>query len=309
MVVVEAGRRVQGPLAGHLLGLLGADMLRIEPTDGDALRGMPPMAGDCSARFLALNRGKRVVEADLWSPAGRGAVLDAVAAADAFVHNWAPGKAAQLGLDHPDLAAVNRRLVSAHASGWGEALGPNPPPGTDFMVQAYAGLPDHLTPLGEAPTGSLMTLLDVLGGLVASSGVLAGLLGRERDGRGRRVRSSLLSAATLLQAQCIHRGSTGRPEFGVFGVPLPAVDGHLVLSRTAPPYAVTAALGIGDLADVPAAIAAAPVASSLERLTAAGVDAVRACPDPSELASDPWVATLLHRDRCALVGPPWRFTA
>ena len=309
MVVVEAGRRVQGPLAGHVLGLLGADVIRIEPTGGDALRGMPPMAGDCSARFLALNRGKRRVEADLWNPAGRRAVQDAVREADAFVHNWAPGKAEQLGLDHDRLAAVNPRLVSAHASGWGDVLGANPPPGTDFMVQAYAGLPDHLTPLGEAPAGSLMTLLDVLGGLVAAGGVLAGLFGRERDGRGRRVRSSLLSAATLLQAQCGDRGSGGRPGFGAFGVPLPAVDGDLVITRTAAPSAVIAALGVEDLEDVPTAIAAAPVASSLERLTAAGIDAVRACPDPGELADDPWVATQLHRDRCAFVRPPWRFTA
>ncbi len=307
MVVVEAGRRVQGPLAGHVLGLLGADVIRIEPIGGDALRGMPPMAGDCSARFLALNRGKRVVEADLWNPAGRRTVVDAVAQADVFLHNWAPGKAEQLGLDHHHLAVVNPRLVCAHASGWGDVLGANPPPGTDFMVQAYAGLPDHLTPALEAPAGSLMTLLDVLGGLVAATGVLAGLLGRERDGRGRRVRSSLLSAADLLQAQCGERGSTGRPEFGVLGVPLPAMDGDLVLSRSAPPRAVTAALGIGELAQVPSAIAAAPVTGSLERLTAAGVDAVRACPDPSELVDDPWALTLLQRDRCAFVGPPWRF--
>ncbi len=308
MVVVEAGRRVQGPLAGHVLGLLGAEVIRIEPIGGDALRGMPPLAGDCSARFLALNRGKGVVEADLGNPVGRRAVRDAVADADAFVHNWAPGKAAQHGLDHHDLAAVNPRLVSAHASGWGDALGANPPPGTDFMVQAYAGLPDHLTPVGEAPAGSLMTLLDVLGGLVAASGVLAGLLGRERDGRGRRVRSSLLSAATLLQATCGDRGSTGRPEFGAFGVPLPAADGDLVITRTAPPSAVTAALGVEDAADVPTAIAAAPVAESLQQLAAAGIDAVRACPDPGELADDPWAATLLQRDRCAFVRPPWTFT-
>jgi CoA:oxalate CoA-transferase len=308
MVVVEAGRRVQGPLAGHVLGLLGAEVIRIEPTGGDALRGMPPMAGDCSARFLALNRGKRAVEANLWDPAGRRAVRDAVREADAFVHNWAPGKAAQLGLDHDDLVAVNPRLVSAHASGWGDALGANPPPGTDFMVQAYAGLPDHLTPLDEAPAGSLMTLLDVLGGLVAAGGVLAGLLGREHDRRGRRVHSSLLSAATLLQAPWGNPGSTGRSEFGTLGVSLPAVDGDLVIARTAPPHKVTAALGVEDLVDVPAAIAVAPVTESLQQLAAAGVDAVRACPDPGKLADDPWAATLLHRDRCALVRPPWRFT-
>ncbi|MGH3941011.1 MAG: CoA transferase [Pseudonocardiaceae bacterium] len=308
LVVVEAGRRVQGPLAGHVLGLLGANVVRIEPPGGDPLRGMPPMAGDCSARFLALNRGKRLVAADLRDPKGRAAVLDAVRDADAFLHNWAPGKAAELGLDHNDLHAVNPRLVSAHASGWGDALGTNPPPGTDFMVQAYAGLADHLTPAGQPPAGSLMTLLDVLGGLVTASAVLAGLLGRERDGQGRRVRSSLLSAATLLQAQLDERGPTGRVDWGVLGVPLPAADGHLVLSRTAEPTQVSAALGVGDLSEVPAVIAARPITEALERLTPVGMNAVRACPDLADLAADPWTATLLHHDRCTLVRPPWTFT-
>ncbi|MGH3823510.1 MAG: CoA transferase, partial [Pseudonocardiaceae bacterium] len=308
MVVVEAGRRVQGPLAGHVLRLLGAEVIRIEPTGGDPLRAMPPMAGDCSARFLALNRGKRRLEADLWNPVGRRVVADAAAQADVFLHNWAPGRAEQLGLDHDHLAARNQRLIYAHASGWGNAGGAHPPPGTECMVQADAGLPNHLTPADADPAGSLMTLLDVLGGLVAASGVLAGLLGRERDGRGRRVRSSLLSAATLLQTQLGARGPNGRPQFGMFGVPMPALDGDLVISRTAPARAVTAALGLDNLTEVPALIAAQPVDRSLALLTAAGLDAVRACPDPAELASDPWAASLLHRERCAFVRPPWTFT-
>jgi crotonobetainyl-CoA:carnitine CoA-transferase CaiB-like acyl-CoA transferase len=310
MVVVEAGRKTQSPLAGHLLGLLGADVIRIEPTGGDPERATPPLAGDCSARFLALNRSKRVVEADLWNATGRRTVLDTAAGADVFVHDWVPGKAAQLRLDHDHLAAVNPRLISAHTSGWGDTRGAHPPPGTDFMVQAYTGLADHLTPTGEAPAGSLMPLLDVLGGLVATSGVLAGLLGRERDGRGRRVRSSLLSAATLLQAHlggC--RGLNGRPDFGAFGVPLAASGGDLVISRTASARAVTAALGLDDVTGLRAEIAAQPVDRSLALLTAAGVDAVRTCHHPAELADDLWAASLLHHDRCTFVRPPWTFTA
>jgi hypothetical protein len=155
-----------------------------------------------------------------------------------------------------------------------------------------------------------MPLLDVLGGLLTTSGVLAGLLGRERDGRGRRVRSSLLSAAALLEAQLGgSRRSNGQPEFGPFGVPLPAPDGDLVISRTAPASAVTAALELDHPAEVPAKIAAQPIDRSLELLTAAGIDAVRACHHPAELAGESWAASLLHHDRCALVRPPWSFTA
>ena len=150
-----------------------------------------------------------------------------------------------------------------------------------------------------------MPLLDVLGGLVATSGVLAGLLGRQRDGRGSRVRSSLLSAATLLQAHlggC--RGLNGRPDFGAFGVPLAASGGDLVISRTASARAVTAALGLDDVTGLRAEIAAQPVDRSLALLTAAGVDAVRTCHHPAELAGDLWVGGQPPAPRPLHVRPP-----
>lgn len=187
LVVVESCRRVQGPLAGHLLRLLGATVIRVEPPDGDPLRWVPPTSRGCSARFLALNRGKRVVEADITSVRGRESVCELVAAADVFLHNWAPGKAEALALAADDLARVRPGLVYAQASGWGDRLGPRPPVGTDYLVQAHSGM--------AARGPSLMTLTDVLGGVVSATGVLAGLTARARTGCGQRVDSSLLSAA------------------------------------------------------------------------------------------------------------------
>jgi crotonobetainyl-CoA:carnitine CoA-transferase CaiB-like acyl-CoA transferase len=194
--VIEAGRRVQGPLAGRMLGLLGADVLRIEPPGGDPSRGMPPMTGDCSTRFLALNHGKRVAEIDIKSAAGRRTVLDLAAGCDVFLHNWAPGAAARLRLDADDLAVNSPGLVYAWASGWGDEFGVDPPLGTDYVVQAHSGLAALLD--ARRPTPSLMTLTDVLGGLVAAFGVLAGLVARRHTGSGQRVDSSLLSAASVL---------------------------------------------------------------------------------------------------------------
>ncbi|MFD0488985.1 CoA transferase [Saccharopolyspora spinosporotrichia] len=168
MRIVESSRRVQGPMATRLLSLLGAEIIRIEPPGGDPLRGIPPMAGDVSARFVALNHAKRIVEIDIKDPAGQRSVLELVRDADVFLHNWAPGKAAQFGLDAEHMHEVNPRLVYAYASGWGSALGERPPLGTDFMVQAHAGVADAVTPDGEDRHPSLMTLLDVLGGFVAA---------------------------------------------------------------------------------------------------------------------------------------------
>ncbi|BFO17844.1 hypothetical protein SHKM778_42320 [Streptomyces sp. KM77-8] len=139
LTVLEAGRRIQAPLTAHLLGLLGAEVVRIEPPGGDPLRGMPPACSGVSARWLALNRGKKAVEVDIKSAADRERLRAMAADADVFLHNWAPGKAAALGLDHEDLSAGNPALVYAYTSGWADRLS-GAPMGTDFMVQARTGV-------------------------------------------------------------------------------------------------------------------------------------------------------------------------
>ncbi|WP_414942757.1 CoA transferase [Amycolatopsis sp. cmx-11-51] len=184
LVVLESCRRVQGPMAGHLLRLLGATVLRVEPPGGDPLRWVPPIAGDTSSRFRALNQGKEVIELDLSTSGGRRQLLEVANGADVFLHNWAPGKAEQWSLGAHDLARARPGIVYAQASGWGTELGPKPPVGTDFVVQAHAGVPP-----------SLMTIVDVFGGVVAAHGIVTALA------RGAtRVDSSLLSAACLLNA-------------------------------------------------------------------------------------------------------------
>jgi crotonobetainyl-CoA:carnitine CoA-transferase CaiB-like acyl-CoA transferase len=124
-----------------------------------------------------------------------------VADADVFVHNWPPGRAARLQLDAGQLLEASPRLVYAWASGWGNTLGPTPPLGTDFMVQAYSGLGAVLRSPGQVPAPSLMTLTDVLGGLICAQGTLAALLAAGLTGAGQRVHSSLLSAAAVLLAE------------------------------------------------------------------------------------------------------------
>jgi crotonobetainyl-CoA:carnitine CoA-transferase CaiB-like acyl-CoA transferase len=194
IVVVESTRRIQGPMAGHVLRMLGAEVIRVEPPGGDPMRGIPPISGDRSARFRVLNDGKRVTEIDLRTAAGREELRELVAGADAFVHNWAPGRAERDGLDADELARIRPGLVHAWSSGWAPLPWPDPPLGTDFLVQAHSGL--AATEPDRAP--SLMTLTDIMGGLVCAAGVLAALLRRERTGLGARVDSSLYSAAGVI---------------------------------------------------------------------------------------------------------------
>ncbi|MEU9234186.1 CoA transferase [Streptomyces subrutilus] len=298
LTVLEAGRRIQAPLAAHLLGLLGAEIIRIEPPGGDPLRGMPPACSGISARWLALNRGKKAVEIDIKAPADRRRLREMAAGADVFLHNWAPGKAAQLGLDAEDLAPANPALVYAYTSGWAGRLA-DAPMGTDFMVQARTGVGEAVRPRGEAPVPSLMTLLDVLGGLLGAEAVLAGLLLRERTGHGVRVDSSLLGAADTLTAPALRRAARGddprRP--AGFRRPLPTADGWI-----APADAAAAAVAAYDLRHL-------STAEALAHLRAHRLDATAVTTDLAELHHDARFAGSISRDAhgAPAVPDPWSF--
>ncbi|MEV1294315.1 CoA transferase [Pseudonocardia sp. NPDC049635] len=302
--VVESTRRIQGPLASRLLGLLGAEVVRIEPPGGDPLRGIPPMAGDCSARFTVLNHGKRVEEIDFTGPAGREAVRELVTDADVFLHNWAPGKAAELGLDHSDLAEVNPDLVYARASAWGrDPSGPRPL-GTDFVVQAWSGVADALSTDGPRRAGSLMTLLDLLGGHLAAEGVLAALLARERGARALRVDTSLLAAANVLLGDRFRPARTAAPAPGLL---LPTADGTLAVGADLSTVAAQLP-GSRTADDVPALLRTADAGYWSALLTGRGIPATVLCTDVGLLPADPLLAAAYTTDGCALPVSPWRFS-
>ncbi|MEU6313010.1 CoA transferase [Streptomyces sp. NPDC047014] len=298
LTVLEAGRRIQAPLAAHLLGLLGAEIIRIEPPGGDPLRGMPPACSGISARWLALNRGKKAVEIDIKSESDRHRLRELAAGADVFLHNWAPGKAAALGLDADDLARVHPALVYAYTSGWAGRLD-GAPMGTDFMVQARTGVGEAVRPSDELPAPSLMTLLDVLGGLLGAEAVLAGLLLRERTGRGVRVDSSLLGAADTLTGPVLRRAARGanprRP--AGFRRPLPTADGWV-----APADADARAAAAHDLRGL-------TTAEALTRLRERGLSATAVTTDLSALHHDPRLTAPIGRDAygAPAVPDPWSF--
>ncbi|WP_234312468.1 CoA transferase [Streptomyces griseus] len=308
MRVVESARRVQGPMAGHVLRMLGADVVRVEPPGGDPQRALPPVAGGCSVRFSALNHGKSVVEVDLTIRQGRDAVGELVAGADVFLHNWAPGKARELLLDAGALHALNPRLVYASASGFGTALGPVPPIGTDYLAQVHGGLAAALRPAGEAPAPSLMTVTDVLGGLVLAQAVLAGLLARERTRRGCRARSSLLSAAALVPRP------GRRVEPAPLDLPLATADGLLQLGAEARlrPRDVARTVGAAGIDAVGERLKACATDVWLAELRAAGLPSVAVRTDLAGLAADPAFArAVLPPDAdlpYARPAAPWTFT-
>ncbi|WP_201281722.1 CoA transferase [Methylosinus sp. Ce-a6] len=321
--VIESCRRIQGPLAGHLLALLGANVLRIEPPGGDPLRGMPPIVDGVSARYDALNRLKAVREIDIKSAQGQAEIKELVRHADVFLHNWAPGKAAELDLDDIDLARANRSLIYAYAGGWGPSAQIDAP-GTDFMVQAYSGVADRIAKSSGVYGGSLFTALDVLGGAVTAQGITAALLARRLRGGGVRVDTSLLGAATLLCADdlgsALRRGDAEQllsqgADAAISGVYATregriAIDcvGAEKVARLAEALGLDAAADASEVEDcLPAALSSKSADDWMRFLTKHGAPAAVVVEDLCALHEDERFSRCLGRRSYTQVNSPWRF--
>ena len=216
--IIDCSTVLAGPFCTMLLGDLGADVIKVEPREGDATRGWgPPWVGSAAAGtrtaayYLAVNRNKRSLRLDLSRDEGREVLRTLLRTADAVVENFRVGGFARLGFSDETLHELNPRLVHLAISGFG-TRGPDAnKPGYDFVIQAVGGL---MSITGE-PEGRPMkvgvAISDVVSGLFGAVAVLAGLLARERAGgaegaqpAGQRIDVSLLQstlAVLVNQAQ------------------------------------------------------------------------------------------------------------
>jgi crotonobetainyl-CoA:carnitine CoA-transferase CaiB-like acyl-CoA transferase len=210
--VIDLSTVLAGPYATMILADLGADVIKVEPPDGDATRGWgPPWVGDeaagtrTAAYYLAINRNKRSLRLDLRADAGRDVLRRLLTGGDVFVENFRPGSLERLGFDDATIESINPALIHLAISGYGTRGPAADRSGYDFVIQAVGGL---MSITGEAdedggrPMKVGVAIADVVTGLYAAIGVLGGLIAR-RDG-GQRIDVSLLGStlATLVnQAQ------------------------------------------------------------------------------------------------------------
>jgi crotonobetainyl-CoA:carnitine CoA-transferase CaiB-like acyl-CoA transferase len=209
-----------------LLGDLGADVIKIEPPEGDATRGWgPPWVGSkadgtrTAAYYLAVNRNKRSLRLDLSRDEGREVLRALLRTGDVVVENFRVGAFARLGLSDEALVELNAGLVHLAISGFG-TRGPDAnKPGYDFVIQAVGGLMSITGEPGGRPMKVGVAISDVVSGLFGAVAVLAGLLARERapsaDGparaAGQRIDVSLLqSTLAVLVNQAQNALVTGR---------------------------------------------------------------------------------------------------
>jgi len=195
--VVEITSIYSGPMAGMMLGELGAHVVKVEsPGSPDPLRasGLGPGPDGVNSIFYSLNRGKQFCSIDAKTDKGRELLFDLAASADVFIHNMRPGKAEGLGLSYEALSAANPGIICGAISGHG----PDGPeahlPAYDYVVQAKLGMVDHQR--DREGRGDLVrqVVVDKTSANALVQGVLAALYMREKTGRGQRVEIPMVAA-------------------------------------------------------------------------------------------------------------------
>ena len=237
--ILDASTVLLGPWAGQMLGDFGADVVKVEPPEGDTTRKLGPARHpDMASFYLACNRNKRSIVLDLKQRAGRDALLRLARGADAMLHNWRPQAAARLGLEYEAFRAVNPRIVYCAAYGF-RAAGPyGNRPAYDDVIQAGAGL----AMLQAAVAGDaryVPTLVaDKTSGMAVVQAVLAALLYQQRTGQGQAVEVPMFETmVSFVMVEHLY-GETFVPAIETAGCkrvlnrwrrPFPTKDGYLAV--------------------------------------------------------------------------------
>lgn len=196
--VVEFTHMVMGPAVGLILGDLGADVIKIEPLEGDNTRRLQGSGG---GYFAMYNRNKSSLCLDLKSPGGLDAAREIIARSDIMIENFRPGAMDKLGLGYAALSATNTRLIYCSLKGF--LSGPyQHRTALDEVTQMMGGLAYMTGPPGQ-PLRAGSSVIDITGGMFGVIGILAALEERHRSGRGKHISSSLFETTAFLVGQHI----------------------------------------------------------------------------------------------------------
>lgn len=257
--VLDVSAVVSGPLCGQILGDLGADVVKLEPLEGDTTRRLgPPFKGGLTPLFAHCNRNKRAIAVDLKGDEGRALARRLARTADVLVENFRPGVAERLGLGYAELASENPRLVYVAVSGFGPDGPYAEQPAYDMVIQALSGLA-HAQKEGAEPRLIRNLMADKSSALTAAYATLAALFARERSGRGQRVDVPMLDSYAAFGLPDVLGPHTFPPAEPVpdLGVALyrawPTKDGYvaLIVLEDHQFQALCRAIGRDDLLDDP----------------------------------------------------------
>ena len=221
--VVEFAHMIMGPSCGLVLADLGADVVKVEPLEGDNTRRL---LGAGAGFYPIFNRNKKSIALDLKSPEGLEIVHKLIDSADAVTENFRPGALGKIGLGYGELSRRNPRLVYCTLKGF--LSGPyEHRPALDEVVQMMGGLA-YMTGLPERPLRVGSSVNDIMGGMFAAIGILAALRERDTTGRGKLVKSALFENTAFLVSQHMAQYaitgeapppmSVKRPAWGIYDI-------------------------------------------------------------------------------------------
>ena len=206
--MLDLGRVLSGPFCAALLADLGAEVIKVEPPDGDDSRLFGPFVdGEC-AYFRLVNRGKHGITLDLRRNRDLDVLRGLAQRSDILIENFRPGTLHRLGLD--DLEALNPRLIVISISGFGQTGPLASQPAYDLIAQAFSGLMSVTGWAPQQPTRCGISLGDMVPALYGALAAVAGLRQRELTGRGQRVDLSMVdSLVSILESvamRALHSG-------------------------------------------------------------------------------------------------------
>ncbi len=193
--VLDLSRVLAGPYCTMVLGDLGAEVIKVEPPEGDETRGWgPPFAGGESAYYLCVNRNKRGMVVNLKTEDGKNILRELAMQSDVLVENFRPGTLEKFGLDYEALHELNPKLIYCSITGFGQTGSLRDKPGYDFMIQAMGGVMSITgEPEGE-PMKAGVAIADLFAGQNAVIAILAALQARAMTGRGQHIDVSLFDS-------------------------------------------------------------------------------------------------------------------
>jgi crotonobetainyl-CoA:carnitine CoA-transferase CaiB-like acyl-CoA transferase len=262
IVVLDFGQVYQGPYATMLMAKAGADVIKIEPPQGEPLRRRAPPGKSTTFPIAMLNGNKRAITLNLKNARGRELLFEMARKADVLLENFAPGVMDRLGVGWNVLHAVNPRLVYASGSGYGLSGPDRDNLAMDLTVQAMGGLISVTGFPGGPPVKAGPAVVDFLSGIHLYAATLTALFERERTGRGRLVEVAMEEAAyATLTSQFeaywlsgkVHprtgNSSHGRVPINVY----PAKDGYVAMNLAVEEHwhSLLKAMGRDDLGDDP----------------------------------------------------------
>ncbi|WGS18737.1 MULTISPECIES: CaiB/BaiF CoA-transferase family protein [unclassified Bradyrhizobium] len=237
MRVLDFSIMLAGPYCARLLADVGADVIKIEPPEGDDMRLRTPIRDGHSAYFGQLNAGKRSLALDLKNADAIKLVRRLVTETDILVENFRPGVMDRLGLGYETLRAINPRLIYCSISGYGQSGPATERAAYAMIVHAESGFDRSLARYAgdrDRPAAGAIFVADVLGGIFGYSAIQTALVQRERTGNGQRIDVALMDCMLNLLVYELQEAqfpiSAPRPTYG----PVRTLDGDILIAPITP---------------------------------------------------------------------------